>query len=57
MEKKKTARRCCNTRRASVQSRDAAIIAQREYERATRIAAVILGLMFGAVFFLGLIGG
>ena len=54
MGRKKTAREVLQHPRARVHYREDADIVARNYDEGTRIAAVILGVAFGLVFFIGL---
>ena len=54
MDEKRAARRSCNLRRAYLSTtRDMDIVAN--FERTSTLAAVLIGLAFGLMFFAGLI--
>ena len=57
MDRNKTARRSGNCKRAETRPGRTQQIIAEEYERGTRWAAIILGIAFGVMFALGIIGG
>ena len=59
MTEKKTARRCCNTYRASVHAKtDADIVTHPSgYDEACRVIGWVIGIAFGLMLFLGILGG
>jgi len=59
MEKKKAARRSCNCARASVhRTRDANIVAHDDgFDAAVHNAGWVIGLSFGLMILVGMIGG